>query len=229
MSLGYSTIRASKNTTINILPLEKRRYIASFIGQSDQRHAYRYRELLRKAVKKSRHGIPSDTFVYVSEVAVAGSKRPIMVIPSDITNTTHREKVKSRTKPLLRVDGEELMRNSVMTLSLPGDTLTTDRIFNAFETLTLVGALSSTRKNLVKILPFGDRINWSKIIVWISTSAYSKDPIKAIRESILHLSLPSRKEKYELMKRWQKEILWLREDSRAVHNVIESACKRIYV
>lgn len=124
------------------------------------------------------------------------------------------------------VDMEATLRNSVMSVFLPGEAITADHLFNGFETMTLIGVLSHSREALLNVLPFGDVVPWGDIIVWIDAEAFLKgpDPLLVVRNS---LDLAKIARHSELMRRHARDLLWFRNDSRAVFHTLNSAMTKI--
>lgn len=124
------------------------------------------------------------------------------------------------------LDVEAALRDSVMSVFLPGEAITTDHLFNGFETMTLIGVLSDSREALLKVLPFGDVVPWSDIIVWIDADAFlnGADPLLVVRNSLDPAKITRHS---ELMQRHARDLLWFRNDSRAVFHTLNSAMSKI--
>ena len=127
------------------------------------------------------------------------------------------------------VNGQEVCRNSLICLSIMGDTLTTDRIWLAFEILSLIGVLSAEKEELLRILPFPLRVPWEDIIVWIDMNQFVKNPYEAMRSAALTLGDTEIERRYNLMKKHRRDVLWAYEESVAVLNVLEEANLRVEV
>jgi hypothetical protein len=218
ISVGYST-----NSSLNaycptytdgiILPLASRKYVASLVCQSDSRPEYKYRQHLLDYANI--HGLPSDMFIH-SILSYRERKHYEVIhnITSDPSNDINPS----------RVDGNYYQSNSIMTLSLPGDTPTTDRMFSAFVTHTLIGVLSHTKTELIAVLPFTNRVPWEKLFVWIDTDEFMIDPIQAIRDSLARIDI---KEQLRLMQQYRREVIWMEDGSRVLQNVLETAVSRV--
>ena len=122
-----------------------------------------------------------------------------------------------------RISSIEFIRNTLLVLHLSGDSFTTDRIWNAFEHLTLIGALETEKNGLLPQLPFPKRVPWEDIIVWIDTDAFLKNPVEAVRSTALRMSDEEKERRVDLMRKHQRDVLWARNDSVVVFNVLEEA------
>jgi len=80
------------------------------------------------------------------------------------------------------------LKNSLFTMNFHGDSPTTDRIFNAIDTATIVIALASAKADLLKTLPYTNSIDWESFFIWISDKEFKYDPQKAIVTTIKHVS-----------------------------------------
>jgi hypothetical protein len=218
ISVGYST-----NSSLNancptylpdvILPSSSRKYIASLVCQSDSRPAYKYRQHILDYIDQ--YGTPNDMYIYgIMSYRDRKKYEKLHNITTDPNNDINPN----------RVDGNYYQLNSVMTLSLPGDTLTTDRIFSSFITHTLVGVLSHTKIELLHVLPYSHRVPWESLLVWIDTEAFMIDPILAIRDSINRIDI---ERQLILMQQYRRELIWMEDASRVLQNVLEVALSRV--
>ena len=183
-----------------ILPLSDRKYLASFTGGlwlNDDERSTPYRTQLYFA--SHNQTLPNDIYISVYKKG-----EPF-----------------SSTNP--RANGHDVMGNSLLCLSIAGDTPTTDRIWVAFEHLTLIGVLSVERERLLPLLPFPKRVPWEEMIVWIDTDAFLQNPVDAMRSRALALSDSEKERRVNLMKKHQRDVLWAYEESVAVLNVLEEA------
>ena len=125
----------------------------------------------------------------------------------------------------------QLLRSARFVLSLPGDSATTDRIFNAFETLTLIAALSHERDKLLSVLPFHSAVPWASLIVWIDTKRFMKDPVGAIMAATAHMRVAQVEERMQTMARYRNEVLWLARrgegPTSVATNVLDAAYRRV--
>ena len=210
-SVGYATKaglyrQCAKEHTIHgkkdPLPILERKYLASFTGGV---HAYLpHRRMLHEWLRDHPE-VPEDIFihVYIKGVTFSDKNPP--------------------------VNGQEVCRNSLICLSIMGDTLTTDRIWLAFEILSLIGVLSAEKEKLLHILPFPLRVPWEDIIVWIDMNQFVRNPYEAMRSAALTLSDSEKERRYNLMKKHRRDVLWAYEESVAVLNVLEEANLRVEV
>ena len=127
----------------SIIPIINRKYKFSFIGNNlyskKKRKIFHYRKiLLNQFPRKDNHIFinNNESFIYIND---AGEKDQ-----------------KGRKFSIICKDLMEVSFNSEMILSLRGDTLTTDRIFLAFETLSLIGFVGDKQEKeaLLRALPF---------------------------------------------------------------------------
>jgi hypothetical protein len=96
-------------------------------------------------------------------------------------------------------------------------------MFNAFETLTLIGALSHDKPRLLRGLPFAFHVPWEDLIIWLDTAQYILDPLGSIRHAVDSLSMNNARARLALMERWRDSITWTAANSTAADNVLASA------
>lgn len=217
-AVGYSTVTAlatyytldlthpSVSTTPlhhqpPIIPYHQRQYLFSFLGNINRaNYRFRYRHKLADLMAANpEYANLTDIFVFATESHIIQKGN--------------------------RIDGEAIMADSIMVLTLPGDTPTTSRIVNAFETLTLVGALTSTKSTLLLELPFHSRVPWEELIVWIDTDAYMINPVQALRETVLNMTQAELSRRQKMMLQYRGEVVWMRPESRVHINILEEACR----
>ena len=133
----------------------------------------------------------------------------------------------SETNP--RVKASDILQDSLISLFMRGDTPTTDRLWVAFEHLTLIGELSTEKEELLPLLPFPHRVPWEEIIVWIDFDAFVTNPFEAMRSTALGLDSNERERRYNLMLKHRRDVLWAYNESVAVLNVLEEAASHIKV
>ena len=149
-------------------------------------------------------------------------------IPDDIYISIYKKWLPiSDTNP--RVKASDILQDSLISLSMRGDTPTTDRLWVAFEHLTLIGVLSAEKEELLPLLPFPHRVPWEEIIVWIDFDAFVTNPFEAMRNTALGLDSGERERRYNLMLRHRRDVLWAYNASVAVLNVLEEAAHHIKV
>merc|ERR1711920_103299 len=74
----------------------------------------------------------------------------------------------------------DISRNSKMIISFAGDSPTTDRIFQAFDTLSVIVVLSHELQSIVRSLPFGNVVPWADILVVLDTENFTQAPMRSI-------------------------------------------------
>lgn len=187
------------------LPISRRKYLWAFTGGTVVGNPSFYHRNVLYGQTRNNSVAPADTFISVYKKG-----EPF-----------------SHANPL--ADGRKICRNSLLYLSIRGDTPTTDRILAVFEYLTLLGVLSVERESLLPLLPFSERVPWDEIIIWIDTDAFIKDPVHAVRSAALALSDSEKERRFNLMKKHRRDVLWAYEESVAVFNVLEDASSRVKV
>lgn len=199
INVGYSSwravaecIRCNKAVYPDPIPIASRKYIASLIATIHDNRGAYHFRSEFEAKYSKLTEKPSDMFIYF--------RRPDM--PT--------------------VDGTAIMSNSILTLSFNGGTPTTDRLFNSFETLTLLGVLSASKAELIPLLPYQNIVPWHDILVWIDFDSISTsiDPTMPIRALLDETTIQKH---LNLMMKYKNDILWCRNDSRAVFNLLNSA------
>jgi hypothetical protein len=118
---------------------------------------------------------------------------------------------------------QRAMADSLVVLSLPGDTPTTDRIYNAFESVTIIACLSHDKEPLLRNLPFHFAVEWESLILWIDTDQFVVSPLAAISAAVDGMSPAEVKRRLTLMLLFQKEVTWTHPNSRASQNVLQGA------
>jgi hypothetical protein len=116
-----------------------------------------------------------------------------------------------------------LAEDALVILSLPGDTATTDRFFNAFESLTIVAALSHDKSRLLDNLPFPFAIPWEDLIFWIDSAEFEKAPLQSVIDAVNGMSEAEAHGRLHLMRTFRKEATWTGRFSRASQNLLEAA------
>lgn len=120
-----------------------------------------------------------------------------------------------------------VMQNSLLTLNLPGDTLSTDRMFLAFETLTLICVITYKRSNLLSILPFHHIIPWNELLIWIDYRSFESNPINTLIQKINKISMKESSRRLRLMNRYRNHLTWGHRNSVAHLHVLHEAYKLI--
>lgn len=130
-----------------------------------------------------------------------------------------------RFKMINFTEGMEILADSRSTVSLTGDTPTTDRIFNAFETETVVQVLSLDLKPLLDVLPFTDIIPWKDIFYVVESDDFDKNPTLSLLKVGQKSNLPALKEKINLMRKYKDDVLWISKNSKSHVHTIKTALK----
>jgi hypothetical protein len=119
-----------------------------------------------------------------------------------------------------------LMLDATVVLTLPGDTSTTDRIFNAFESGTILAALSHDKARLLRALPFQFAVAWEQMFLWIDTAEFVRKPLDALSKITDALDARDIMRRRRIIRLMQKEVTWTHEHSRATLNVLEAALRK---
>lgn len=118
----------------------------------------------------------------------------------------------------------QLMRDSAMVVALPGDTPTSDRLWNAFDTLTLIGVLSAHMGELLDVLPFRWAVPWEDILVPINQTEYDYDPILAPLLALDRLGTAGMSARLSLMRKYRDDVSWANKaTTRVADHIIEAA------
>lgn len=205
--VGYSSILSLKPFGVNcaknhtLIPrfsMEQRKYLVSFVGQFDGRQNYKYRRLMFNQLKKE-----SYPDMYMKFFGIKLKTR----IPCE--------------KALA------VMYDSQVVISLPGDTCVTDRIYNAFDSMTLIAALSHDHDCIAASLAFPSMLNWkwNEIIVWVDSAAYIRNSVQAVRNAVQNLSSTDKSRRLKLMQQIKPDLIWGMEGSRCMQNTLKEAYK----
>ena len=166
INVGYATINGMyagcpqhlSSTMITIKSILARKYLASYTGgvfTFDYFKANYYYRIILFDYVNTHNSTPSDMYVSVYRKWLPLSK----------------------TNPHVKVS--DIVQDSLISLSIRGDTPTNDRFWVAFEYVTFIGVLSVEKEELLPLLPFPHRVPWEEIIVWIDTDAFIANPIEA--------------------------------------------------
>ena len=197
---------SSSSSSSSSKSIHNRKYLMSFTGgfKTNEKEFF-YRSLLYEYVNT--HNNSTLSGIYVSFYRKG--------LPFSDTNP--------------RIKASHIVQDSLISLSIRGDTPTTDRIWIAFEFLTLIGVLSVEKEALLPLLPFPKRVPWEKIIVWIDTDAFVANPVEAMRSTAMGLDKNERERRYNLMVKHRRDVLWAYQESVAVMNVLEEAVSLVKV
>ena len=202
LNVGYATHRGLLRQcpeyllkTRHPLQYRSRKFLVSFTGNVEWFQFYR--NVLWNHTKQ--HTLPADTFVHFYQ------------------------KHSPLTEINRRIKGAEVLRSSDFVLNLSGDSPTTERIWDAFEHNTMPCAVSKEREALLRLMPFPHRVPWDELFLWIDADEFIKEPVQAMRNTILELSEREWERRYSLMLKHKRDVLWGYEDSVAVLNILEEA------
>lgn len=168
---------------------------------------------------------PENTKYYLNRVLLFNSTQS-QTVPNDIFISIY-DKSNFNADKVNKIDGVRIVHNSLLSLTIRGDTPTTDRLWVAFEQLTLIGVISSEKEDLLPLLPFPRRVPWENIIVWIDSDAFTANPVAAIRNAALAMSDDEKERRYNLMKKHRRDVLWAYNESVALYNVLEDAIRLV--
>lgn len=118
-----------------------------------------------------------------------------------------------------------LMSQSLMVLSLPGDTSTTDRIFNAFETGTLIAVLSHDKERLLSVLPNHHNVPWESILIFIDSEEFVRDPIGSIVTAVGSISEVEVSQKAALMEIARDHVIWTYSRVTITRDILQNALR----
>jgi len=116
-------------------------------------------------------------------------------------------------------------KDSLVILSLPGDTSTTDRIFNAFDSLSIVAALSHDKTRLLANLPFHFAVPWEDLILWIDSTEFERSPLQSLVDAVNGMSEADTHRRLSWTSIFKKEVTWTGLYSRASQNIIEAGAR----
>jgi hypothetical protein len=192
-----------------VIPVTQRKYDVSFVGQVGPRSAYAHRRQLGCSWVTGGRSAHSDRmFVHLRGAfgpCVAGGERETM-------------------ERLPDVDARNVLANSRFFLALTGDTPTTDRLNNCFDTLTIPIALSSKVNSIVGSLAFRDVVLWHQIFVVVNQGAWNVNPIQAVLDTIDTLSDHEVAVRVRLMRRHADDLSFARPYTTRMHTrLINSA------
>ncbi len=137
-------------------------------------------------------------------------------------------KAKSSAKVVPKCEAMAIMADSRMVLSLAGDTPTTDRLFNAFDSETAVLVLSDELPALLRRLPFPSVIPWRKVLqLVVPTSNFTASPLRSITRVATKTSLRTLGHVIALMRLHRNDVRWSVQGSRATWNVLHEALRKV--
>lgn len=208
--VGYATYRASRalqeTTAVReeqepSIPVAARKYRLLFTGRvvnhgGDTKHASYARFVLQQQLSRNDTVVPPGVHV-------------------DVAPDTWWAKQGSSFS--------DLARHSLICLSLPGDSINTDRIYNAFDYNCIPAALDLEQASLLNSLPFKAVVPWKHVILWLNSTLWMQDPMASIRDVISGLNDEQAAERLAIVERYRPDVTWTRSDSRASRNVLQAA------
>jgi hypothetical protein len=117
----------------------------------------------------------------------------------------------------------EKLASALCTVSLAGDSPTTDRIFAALETQTMILVLDSELEKIINVLPIMRDIFWNHLFVTISTKEYTKSPVKSILDRCAALSDREIEEKRRNMVAAYAQLSYTQNQTRVFDNFMSEA------
>ncbi len=212
----------------------KRPLFVEFIGSVDTRAAYHDRYLLFDNstpffTSRFDHPVWITTSTPVKAKPFVGphikncdNNTNIMTY---IHNTTVFENVFDRCRiEITRHESQVIRENARFSLCFRGDTLGSDRWFNAFLSGTIIVAVGESVEEVVSWTPFQDVIPWKDVIVFIPRKEFNKNPVATINQ-LASLSGAVIQKKLKLMAKHAADISFTASNSHVVDNIINAAIK----
>ncbi len=125
---------------------------------------------------------------------------------------------------LTRHESQVIREKAKFSLCFRGDTLGSDRWYNAFLSGTIIVAVGKSLEEVVSWTPFQDVIPWKDIIVFIPLNQFNTNPVAAINQ-LATLSRHEIEKRLALMKKHAADISFIAPNSRVVENIINAALK----
>jgi hypothetical protein len=123
-------------------------------------------------------------------------------------------------------ESTSVLQHSRFVLCLTGDTPSTDRLYNAFDTLSIPIVLASMVGAIIENTPFPEVVPWRDIFLTVNDAAWETEPMKSVLDAINALTPEAVSMKYELMKKHADDISFANFDTTRVHtNIINAAWK----
>lgn len=216
---------------VKVKPLEQRKYDFFFAARTAGRERYK--------MKLHRGTAAYIPYVYYDRQVLWCDYVGSEVKPSQVfvTSGSERDFCSIRYNqlralrglpPFVQINftqGMQVMAEARTTVSLTGDTPTTDRIFNAFETETVVQVLSRDLNPLLEVLAFTDVVPWRQIFHIVNATKFDEAPLRELSKLGSIENLPLLRKKVDLMRKFKDDVLWISEQSRAHLHVLKTAMK----
>ena len=110
----------------------------------------------------------------------------------------------------------KLIQSAVCTLSMAGDSPTTDRIFTAIETSTIILVLDSEMEMLIKKLPKFPMVNWKRLLVPVKLEVFKKRPIHSLIDTCRAITNGQMEEFQEQMLQTQRQLSFVTDNNSVV-------------
>ncbi len=123
-----------------------------------------------------------------------------------------------------RHESQVIREKAKFSLCFRGDTIGSDRWFNAFLSGTIIVTIGNSLEEVVSWTPFQEVIPWKDVIVFIPKTKYDANPVAAIND-LAKLSQHDIERKLVLMKKHAADISFIAPKSRLVDNIIQAAMK----
>jgi hypothetical protein len=181
----------------------------TFVGRSDDRKAYRQRDMLRADWMKTPNNIADVARVDINVCHQNGSPT---------------KKPDGYPNCLNSVQAYSQLMNSTFALQLSGDTPTTDRIFSILFTNTVPIVLSDELGPLLDQLPFNRDLGgtkWRDIFLVVDSHQFSVSPVHSITRAIQKVTPDNLRQYWKAIADVKVEMAWFGSEHRPVHHVIE--------
>eukprot|EP00873_Tetraselmis_striata_P029108 jgi/Tetstr1/449372/TSEL_003883.t1 len=223
ISVGYSTAMGMKTfvaaqagaddaqlaalSARRIKPFPDRTYDFSFVGQADTRAAYLHRRQLGCSMLLGPAANTSRGLVHLSTKHGA--------INCGRANTALLPRIKTDL---------DVLADSRFVVTLTGDTPTTDRLCNMFDTVTVPIALASKLPAIMSVVPFREVIPWQEIFATVSDAAWKVDAVQSVLDVIDSLTPAEVQRREHLMMQHADDISFASPATTRAHtNLINAA------
>mmetsp|Transcript_17525 Transcript_17525/g.44837 ORF Transcript_17525/g.44837 Transcript_17525/m.44837 type:complete len:448 (-) Transcript_17525:128-1471(-) len=208
---------------------EERKYDFSFIGKADSRAAYRHRRELACAWA-ARGGMRhmGRSYVRISELDGPCNATAPNQPHTDAERPQDEHPPSRATTHLSPSEAQAIMADSKYFLALTGDSPTSDRLFNMFDTGTIPLVLSERLNSVLDALPFPDVVPWRDIFVVVESKRWAVHPLQSVLDAIDALPPDEVVMRRVLMARHADDVSFARpETTRAHTNIVDAAWKAV--
>ena len=117
-------------------------------------------------------------------------------------------------------------------LTLPGDGILTPRIYDAFDTNTILAMVDSYdmfgpgtafMELALRDLPFPFAVPWRELVLWVNGTRFASDPVGAVTAAVAALSTEQLDARLAAMERYWPQVSYLAEGSLVSRNILEGA------